>query len=38
MQVKEATFQKMGNGVTANRWNVSGGQSAPPAVYLIFPR
>jgi len=42
MQVKKATFQRMGScgkGRTENRWDVSGaGQSAPPAVYLIFPR
>jgi len=42
MQIKKATFQGMGNGgkgITENRWDVSGaGQSAPPEVYLIFPR
>jgi len=42
MQVKKATFQRMGsggNGRTENRWDVSGaGQSAPPEVYLIFPQ
>ena len=37
MQVKKATFQRKGR--TENRWDVSGaGQSAPPEVYLIFPR
>ena len=42
MQVKKATFQRMGSGGksrTENRWAVSGaGQSAPLEVYLIFPR
>jgi hypothetical protein len=42
MQVKKATFQTMGSGGkgrTENRWDVSGaGQSAPPEVYLVFPR
>jgi hypothetical protein len=42
MQVKNATFLKMGSsgkGRTENRWDVLGaGQSAPPEVYLIFPR
>ena len=40
MQVKNATFQRMGSGgKAANRWDVSGaGQSAPPEVYFIFPR
>jgi len=41
MQVKRATFQRMGNGGkgrTENRWYVSGGQSAPPEVYFIFPK
>ena len=42
MQVKNATFQRMGSGGkgrTENRWDVSGaGQSAPREVYLIFPR
>jgi hypothetical protein len=40
MQVKKATFQRMecgGMGRTENRWDVSGGQPAPPEVYLIFP-
>jgi len=32
MQVKKATFQ--GKGRTENRWDVSGGQSAPPEVYI----
>jgi hypothetical protein len=40
MQVMKATFQRMGSGGkgrTENRWDVSGeGQSAPPAVYLIY--
>jgi len=28
-----------GNGITGNRWDVSGaGQSAPPEVYVLFPR
>jgi len=38
MQVKKATFQRMGSGVkgkTENRWDVSGaGQSATPEVYI----
>ena len=42
MQVKKATFQRMGSGGkgrTENRWDVSGaGQSSPSEVYLIFPR
>jgi hypothetical protein len=42
MLVKKATFQRMGSGGkgrTENRWDVSvAGQSAPPEVYLIFPR
>ena len=42
MQVKKATFQRMGSGGkgrTENRWYVSGArQSAPPEVHLIFPR
>ena len=44
VQVKEATFQRMGSGgkgSTENRWAVSrAGQSAPSEVrvYLIFPR
>ena len=42
MQVKKATFQRMGSGGkgrTGNRWDVSdAGQSAAPEVYLIFPR
>jgi len=42
MQVKKATFQRMGSSGkvrTENRWDVSGaGQSAPPKVYSIFPR
>ena len=41
MQVKKATFQRMGSdgkGRTENRWDVSGRQSAPPEVYRIFPR
>jgi len=41
MQVKKATFQRMGSGGkgrTTNRWDVSGGQSAPPEVYLTLPR
>ena len=42
MQVKKATFQRMGSGGkgrTENRWDVSdAGHSAPPEVYLIFPR
>jgi len=42
MQVKKATFQRMGSsgkGRTENRWDVPGaGQSAAPEVYLIFPR
>ena len=43
MQVKKATFQRMGSGGkgrTENRWDVSRtGQSAPSEVrvYLIFP-
>ena len=40
MQVKEATFQRMGSGGkgrTENRWAVSdAGQSVPPEVYRIF--
>jgi len=42
MQVKKATFRRMGSGGkgrTENRGDVSGaGQSAPPEVYLTFPR
>jgi len=42
MQVKKATFQRMGSGGkvrTENRWDVSGArESAPPEVYLLFPR
>ena len=42
MQFKKATSQRMGSGGkcrTENRWDVPGaGQSAPPEVYLIFPR
>jgi hypothetical protein len=42
MEFKKATFQRVGsdvNGRTENRGDVSGaGQSAPPEVYLIFPR
>ena len=44
VQVKKATFQRMGSGgkgSTENRWAVSrAGQSAPSEVrvYLIFPR
>jgi len=42
MQVKKATFQRMGSGGkgrTENRWAVSGvGQSSPSEVYHIFPR
>ena len=41
MQVKKATFQRMGSGGkgrTENRWDVSGGQSASSEVYLIYPR
>ena len=38
MQVKKATFQRMGSGrkgKTENRWAVSGaGQSATPEVYI----
>jgi len=38
MQVKKATFQRMGSGgkgKTENRWDVSGaGQSATPEVYI----
>ena len=38
MQVKKATFQRMGSGgkgETENRWDVSGaGQSATPEVYI----
>jgi len=38
MQVKRATFQRMGSGGkgrTENRWDVSGaGQSATPEVYI----
>ena len=38
MQVKKATFQRMGSGgkgKTENRWDVSGaGQSATPDVYI----
>jgi hypothetical protein len=39
MPVKKATFQRMGSGVkgrTGSRWDVSGGQFAPPEVYFIF--
>jgi len=35
MQVKKATFQRMGSGGkgrTVHRWDVAGGQSAPPEV------
>jgi hypothetical protein len=42
MQVKKAKFHTMGSGGkdrTENRLAVSGvGQSAPPEMYLIFPR
>ena len=42
MQVKKAIFQRLGSGGkggTENRLDLSGaGQSAPPEVYLIFPR
>jgi len=42
MQVKKATFQRMGSGGkgrTENRRDISGArQSAPPEVYLTFPR
>jgi len=41
MQVKKATFQRMGSGGkgrTENRWDVSGGQSAPSGVYFIIPK
>ena len=39
MLVKKATFQRMGSGRIENRWDVSGaGQSAPPEVYLVYPR
>ena len=42
MQFKKVTFQRMGSGGkgrTENKGDVSGaGQSAPPEVYLIFPR
>jgi hypothetical protein len=42
MEVKKVTFQRMrsgGKGRTENRWDVSGaGESAPPEVYLLFPR
>jgi hypothetical protein len=41
MQVKKATFQRTGSGGkgrTENTWDVSGGQSAPSEVYLIFSR
>ena len=41
VQIKKATFQRMesgGKGRTENRWDVSGGQSAPSEVYLIFSR
>jgi len=41
MQVKRATFQRMGSGGkgrTENIRDVSGGQSASSEVYLIFPR
>ena len=38
MQVRKATFQRMGSGgkgKTENRWDVSGaGQSATPEVYI----
>ena len=37
MQVKKATFQRNGSGgkgKTENRWDVSGGQSATPGVYI----
>ena len=38
MQVKKATFQRMGSdrkGKTENRWDVSGaGQSATPEIYI----
>jgi hypothetical protein len=41
VQVKKATFQRMGSGGkgrTEYRWDVSdAGQPAPPEVYLIFP-
>ena len=42
MQVKKATFQRMGSGgkgKTENRWDVSGaGHSVSPEEYLIFAR
>jgi hypothetical protein len=41
MQVKKATFQRMGSGGkgrTENRWDVGARQSAPPEVYLVLPR
>jgi len=42
MQVKKATFQRMGSngkGKTENRWDVSGaGQSATPEVYISTSR
>jgi hypothetical protein len=41
MQVKVVASQRMGSGGkgrTENRWDVSGGQSAPSEAYLIFPR
>jgi len=41
MQVKKATFQRMGSGGkgrTENTWDSSGGQSAPSEVYLVYPR
>jgi len=37
-QVKKAIFQSGGKGWTENRWDVSGWQSTPPDLYLIFPR
>jgi len=39
MQVKKATFQRLGSGGkgrTENRWDISGGQSAPSEVSHIF--
>jgi hypothetical protein len=43
MQVKLNRYhwgiQGTGKGRTENRWDVSGaGQTAPPEVYIIFPR
>jgi hypothetical protein len=39
IQFKKVTFQRMGSGGkgrTENTWDVSGGQSAPSEVYLLF--